>query len=169
MAAVRDRYSIQISAGTVPGMRRAWLFPFIGARVPPEALVFTDDLKSYDRLPNRLRVNHKYGEYVDDLIHVNGLESFWALVKRGYHGTFHHWSKWRLRRYINEFAGRHNIRDLDTELRMIVMFQPMVGKVLPYRTLAPRRPKQLALDLFPIDHLQEVPESVVHQFENGAP
>ena len=116
--------------------------------MPPEAIVFTDDLKSYDRLPSRLRVRHPIGEYVQDQIHVNGLESFWALVKRGYYGTYHHWSRGHLRRYINEFSGRHNIRALDTELRMIVMLQQMVGKVLPYRTLAPRRPKQLSfLDL----------------------
>ena len=148
VAAVRDRESNQISAGRVPGTKRVYLHPFVHERVGPAALVFTDDLKSYDRLPNRHKVNHKFGEYVDDMIYVNGLESFWALVKRGYHGTFHHWSRAHLRRYIDEFSGRHNIRSLDTELRMIVMLQMMVGKVLPYRTLAPRRPKQLSfLDL----------------------
>ena len=36
------------------------------------------------------------------------------MLKRGYHGTFHHMSFKHLHRYVNEFAGRHNIRDKDT-------------------------------------------------------
>ena len=35
-------------------------------------------------------VKHSAGEYVRGQAHVNGLESFWALLKRGYHGTYHH-------------------------------------------------------------------------------
>ncbi len=34
------------------------------------------------------------------------LESFWALVRRGYNGTFHHIEPKHLHRYVNEFAGR---------------------------------------------------------------
>ena len=102
---------------------------------------------SYAKLPYHLSVNHSAGQYVDGMAHTNGVESFWALLKRGYYGTYHKASPRHLQRYVDEFAGRHNLRPLDTELRMIVMVQQMAGKVLRFRTLAPRRPRQLWLPL----------------------
>ena len=125
-----------------------------GYRPTAAALTWTRSASGrifYNKLPNWIHVNHSQGEYVQGEVHVNGLESFWALVKRGYYGTYHQWHRRHIYRYINEFSGRHNIRPLDTEMRMTVMVQMMVGKVLPYRVLAPRRPKQLSL--FSIDHL----------------
>ncbi len=52
-------------------------------------------------------------EYVNGQAHVNGLESFWASLKRGYHGTHYHMSAKHLARYVAEFCGRHNRRPLD--------------------------------------------------------
>ena len=102
----------------------------------------TDELASYQKLPYRLFVNHSKGEYVKWLAHTNGVESFWALAKRSLQGTYHQWSQQHLQRYLDEFAGRHNLRPLDTEMRMTVMVQQMVGKVLPFRVLAPARLRQ---------------------------
>ena len=45
---------------------------------------------------------------------LDGLESFWALLKRGYYGTYHRMSAKHLGRHVNEFAGRHNQRPKDT-------------------------------------------------------
>lgn len=56
-------------------------------------------------------------------------------MKRGYHGTFHHMSPQHLHRYVNEFAGRHNIRDLDTIAQMTALARGMVGKRLRYADL----------------------------------
>ena len=67
--------------------------------------------------------------------HTNGIESFWALLKRGYHGTFHHISPKHLHRYVNEFATRHNMRPKDTEAMMNETVARMVGKRLMYRDL----------------------------------
>ena len=51
-------------------------------------------------------VNHTTGQYVNGLATTNGIESFWALLKRGYIGTFH-WMSWKhLHRYVTEFAAR---------------------------------------------------------------
>ena len=76
------------------------------------------------------RVKHSVGEYVDGMAHTNGIESFWALMKRGYHGTYHRMSAKHLDRYVKEFAGRHNLRDEDTTVQMSEVARGMGGKRL---------------------------------------
>ena len=80
-------------------------------------------------------VNHSAGEYVRGDAHTNGAESFWSMLKRGYQGTYHHWSPKHLQRYVTEFAGRHNVRDLDTLMQMAALARGMDGRLLPWRTL----------------------------------
>ena len=67
--------------------------------------------------------------------HTNGMESFWSQLKRGYHGTFHHMSRKHLQRYVNEFAGRHNIREHDTIVMMEMIVSGLFGKRLMYGDL----------------------------------
>ncbi len=80
-------------------------------------------------------VNHSVGEYVREMAHTNGMESFWSMIKRGYIGTFHHFSAKHLQRYVTEFAGRHNMRDLDTLDQMAEIVDGMIDKRLKYRDL----------------------------------
>ena len=136
VAGARDRESGKISAAVVPSTDKATLHEFAGQRVAAEATVYTDDHGGYAGMPNRHTVRHTVGEYVAGQAHVNGLESFWAMMKRGYMGTYHRMSPAHLQRYVNEFAGRHNQRDLDTEMQMRLMVQGMVGKRLRYKDLA---------------------------------
>ena len=67
--------------------------------------------------------------------HTNGIESFWAMLRRGYQGTYHKMSPKHLERYINEFSGRHNVREADTIDQMEAAVTHMIGKHLAYRTL----------------------------------
>ena len=69
------------------------------------------------------------------MAHTNGIESFWALLKRGYIGTFHHICDKHLDRYVAEFAGRHNLRSNDTRVIMREIVAGMIGKNLSYRKL----------------------------------
>ena len=80
-------------------------------------------------------VKHSISEYVNGMAHTNGIESFWALLKRGYHGTYHHMSEKHLVRYVGEFAGRHNDRDADTIDQTSAIARGMAGKRLRYRDL----------------------------------
>ena len=61
--------------------------PFVEEWVRDDAAVYTDESKAYSRLERRETVNHSVGEYVRDMAHTNGIESFWASLKRGFHGT----------------------------------------------------------------------------------
>ena len=69
------------------------------------------------------------------MAHINGMESFWSMLKRSYHRTYHWMYKKHLHRYVNEFAGRHNIRDKNTVLQITEIAQGMVGKRLKYKEL----------------------------------
>lgn len=80
-------------------------------------------------------VKHSAKEYVKEQAHTNGIESFWAVLKRGYHGTFHKMSRKHLHRYVHEFAGRHNIRPLDTLDQIVAVSDGMNGKRLRYKDL----------------------------------
>ena len=80
-------------------------------------------------------VNHSVKEYVNGQAHTNGIESFWALLKRGYYGTYHKMSAKHLPRYVNEFAGRHDIREQDTDVHMAMIAKGFIGKRLRYRKL----------------------------------
>ena len=71
----------------------------------------------------------------DDGVSTNGMESFWSILKRGYQGTYHHWSPKHTDRYVAEFAGRHNVRDADTLVQMEHIAAGMMGKRLRYRDL----------------------------------
>ena len=69
------------------------------------------------------------------MAHTNGIESFWATLKRGYMGIYHHMSAKYLDRYVGEFTGRHNIRSQDTVVQMTGIAKGMAGKCLPYKEL----------------------------------
>ncbi len=117
---------------TAPTLQR-----FIADNVETGATVYTDDHRSYIGLRgyNHGVVNHSAKEYVNDMAHTNGIESFWALLKRGYHGTFHHISNKHLQRYVNEFATRQGVRKANTIEQMRFIVKGMEGKQLQYKEL----------------------------------
>lgn len=110
---------------------------FVTATVEQGATIYTDDTGAYGRLATFTHdtVRHSAGEYVRGAVHTNSIESFWSMFKRGYYGTYHRMSDKHLHRYVNEFAGRHNIRDLDTVAQMVVIARGMVGRRLRYKDL----------------------------------
>ena len=135
---VKDRATNQVRATVVPVTDTAHVAGFVASQTKEGAKVYTDEAKVYKTLKEYFdheSVNHSVSEYVREMAHTNGMEAFWALLKRGFNGTFHHISPQHLHRYVNEFAGRHNIRDLDTLVQMTVIAQGMVGKRLKYKEL----------------------------------
>ncbi len=135
VAGVKDRATNRVSAAVVPSTHGRTLKRFVGQRMQPGAAIYTDTHGAYRGLPNHTALNHTVGEYVRDQAHTNGLESFWALMKRGYHGTYHHMSCQHLGRYVDEFSGRHNNRESGTLDQMRHIAQGLVGKRLRYKDL----------------------------------
>jgi transposase-like protein len=110
---------------------------FIGKNVVGGSTVVTDDFRSYRGLHGyqHLTVKHSVGEYVKHQAHTNGIESFWALLKRGYYGIYHHMSAKHLHRYVNEFSFRHNTSKVDTMVFINMTAENMIGKRLTYKEL----------------------------------
>ena len=80
-------------------------------------------------------MKHSVGEYVDEQILINGMESFWSMLKRAHKGTYHKMSKKHLNRYVTEFSGRHNVRGHDTIMQMALLAAGMISKTLSYKKL----------------------------------
>ena len=102
----------------------------------PDATVFTDEARGYTGVDREHEsVHHSVSEDVREMAHVNGVESFWSMLKRGYHGVYHYVSSKHLERYIREYVGRHNLREADTLDQMREVVARLVGKRVLYREL----------------------------------
>ena len=135
VAGMKDRASNQVRAKVVENTKSETTSRFIIEHAGPETQVYTDDALGYHFLPNHDTVKHSVGEYVKGKAHTNGVESFWAMLKRAYTETFHKLSPKHLDRYVREFAGKHNLRDGDTLDQMREVVARLVGKRLMYRDL----------------------------------
>ncbi len=80
--------------------------------------VMTDQFSGYNILDKengcnfiRLKIDHTVTYSLGDGIHTNGIESFWAILKRGVYGVFHNVSVKYMQKYVTEFCYRLNHRD----------------------------------------------------------
>ena len=132
----KDRKTNKVKAKVVENTDAKTLRKFVADTAAEGATVYTDDAKAYKGMPfDHASVRHSVGEYVSGMAHTNGIESFWSMLKRAHKGVYHHFSVKHLQRYVDEFAGRHGVRELDTINQMEVVASRMVGKRLSYRTL----------------------------------
>ena len=132
----KDRASNQVSAQVIERKDKRTLHGFVSEHAAEDATVYTDEWKGYKNLPfEHETVNHSVAEYVRGQAHTNGIESFWAMLKRAHKGTFHKMSPKHLQRYVSEFAAKHNLRELDTADLMGALVSGMVGRNLLYRDL----------------------------------
>ncbi len=131
---VKDRATKQVSASKVSATDKKTLQGFILSKVDGGVKIYSDDNRAYAGL-DRETVKHSLGEYVRGQVHTNGIESFWATLKRGFYGTYHRMSAKHLNRYVGEFCGRHNARPHDTIDQLSAMFIGMCNKTLTYKEL----------------------------------
>ena len=128
----------RVRAEPIGKLTKAHLQRFVRANAREGATVVTDAFRSYAGLSDAYThktVNHSVGEYVRNQAHTNGIESFWALLKRGHYGVYHMMSAKHLHRYVDEFSFRHNTANLGTMRFIEMTIQRMTSKRLTYKEL----------------------------------
>ena len=147
---LKDRDTNRVSAEILSDYSGPTLRRFVEKHTEPGATVYSDGNPGY-RAVDRPHdwVNHSDFEYVRGEVHTNGIESFWSMLKRGHKGVYHKMSVRHLHRYVNEFAGRHNLREHDTIVQMMILALSLVGKRLKYKDLiADPHARKIDVDMF---------------------
>lgn len=130
----------RVAAKPIDDTRSATIQQEVIDAVEEGATLYTDEHGAYrglDELYRHQAVKHSVKEFVNEMAHTNGIESVWAVLKRGYNGVYHHWSKKHMRRYVNEFVFRlneGNVRN-HTMVRLGHIIDNAVGKRLTYEEL----------------------------------
>jgi transposase-like protein len=134
-----DRDTRQVCAKVVPNVKKETLQGEILKHVVPVGTVYTDQHWGYDNLAAQRfiheTVNHME-KYVDGQVHTQGIENFWALLKRGLSGTYVTVEPFHLDRYVDEqvfrFNNRKGKKDAD---RFKLAVSQIAGKRLTYAEL----------------------------------
>lgn len=138
VAGVRDGAMNEVRTKVVADTTGETLQSFVRQHAASGAKICTDEATAYRGLAAEFEhesVNHSVAEYVRGQAHTNGMESFWSMLKRAHKGVHNRLSAKYLDRYVREFAGRHNVRELDTLEQMHAVVIGMVGKRPMYRQL----------------------------------
>lgn len=101
------------------------------------ATLVTDAAVVYQKVGKKFEhviVNHHNGEYVQNGYHINGLENYWSILKRGIYGIYHQVSRKHLQRYCDEFSFRFNSRKMGESERFDLTLCQFEG-ALPYKAL----------------------------------
>ena len=132
---MKDRDTKQVAAKVVNRVDSATVEEFVEPKVDEATMVYTDGATALKGREKHEVVKHSVGEFVRGMAHTNGVESFWSMLKRGHTGIYHRMSPKHLQRYVNEFAGRNNLRELDTVDQMAMIARGLDGKTLEYASL----------------------------------
>ena len=136
VAGARDRATGRIHSEIIPDATKRTLHDFVERHTMDDATVYTDEWGGYYNLPRpHGSVSHSRGEYFNGEVSTNGIESHWAVLKRGYIGVYHWMSVKHLGRYLREFDGRHNTRGLPILDQMGQLVSGAEGKQLPFAAL----------------------------------
>lgn len=128
----------RVKARTVERVDAKTLHSLIKANVARDGSgILTDDLAVYRGIGHHFEwghasVRHSSGVYSENGVDTNTVESFFALIKRGVYGIFHHVSKQHLDRYCNEFSFRWNTRKGSDVARAMLCLRGVGGKRLVY-------------------------------------
>lgn len=128
-----------IKAKVVDNVKMRTLESMIVEHVKIGTQLHTDEFLSYSKIGKlypHTAVTHGKGQYVKGDSHSNTAESFWALFKRGYYGTYHNMSKKHLQKYVDEFVYRFNNRSVElVDVFADVVANVATGEKIAYKTL----------------------------------
>ena len=126
-----------VTTRVVRNTRRKTLAPMVRQQVTPGSTIYTDALASYSDLDADY-VHHVIDHaetYVNGLVHTNGIENFWSLLKRAIHGTYVNVQPFHLFRYLDEESFRYNKREGSDASRFRQVVGGLLGKRLTYDQL----------------------------------
>jgi transposase-like protein len=127
----------RIRVKVVKSTKKGELQGQVRENVEKGAEVFTDKHMSYIGLSDEYV--HEFIDhaecYARGRVHTNGLENFWALLKRGIHGTYVNVEPFHLFRYLDEQAFRFNERKDNDAGRFVKAVSGIIGKGLRYAKL----------------------------------
>lgn len=127
----------QVRTTVIPNTKRSPLHSEIKKDVEEGAYIYSDSLRSYRGLDESYVhnvINHAE-KYVDGLIHTNGIENFWSLLKRSIKGTYVSVEPFHLFRYLDEQSFRFNQRKVKDWDRFCQVAANIVGRRLEYKKL----------------------------------
>ena len=94
---MRERGTGKIKAEPVSNTNADTLKGFVRKGTKTCTIVCTDEHSGYNGLDllgfAHKTINHSAKEFVNGTSHANGIESVWALLKRGYYGIFYHFQR----------------------------------------------------------------------------
>lgn len=130
----------KIRAIQIPSRETHIVLKAMTKNVHKNAHIMSDDAGVYRKLVRigynkHDSIRHSRRQYVRGNVHTNSIESFWALFKRNYHGTYHSMSKKHLQKYIDEVAFRFNHRNSP----MQVVFEETTRRVAKSGKLSLRK------------------------------
>ena len=128
----------KVATEVTPDRKGRTLLPIVRKHLNKNGILYSDEFSAYSDFGWASRhesVNHKKGEYVRNGAGTNRAESFNARAKGTIRWTYRHASPKYLPRYLNEFAGRHNLRGMDTLDQMKLLVSGMMKKRLTHRDL----------------------------------
>lgn len=132
----------QVRALPIETVAYATLSEYVRTNVKKGATLHTDGHPAYNALDGMYgheSVNHELGEYVRGKVHTNGIENFWALLKRGIHGTYVQVAPFHLFRYVDERVFTFNERDLTDLGRFSLVLNRVAGRRLTYAALTGKK------------------------------
>lgn len=133
----------KVRAGVIPDRKLPAMRAMMAENVEPGSHLITDEFGNYGRLAKENDHLHEViehaNEYVRGHIHTNGIENFWALLKRGLSGTYVSVDAAHLNAYVAEQVFRFNNRESCNDAgRFIQVMSQIVGKRLTYAELTSR-------------------------------
>jgi transposase-like protein len=116
-----------------------------------ESHVYTDKLASYQYLGDDFthKIIDHAERYVDGVVHTNGLENFWCLLKRTLKGTYVNVEPFHLFRYLDEQSFRFNEREDTDSGRFQKAIKGIIGKSLTFAKLTGKNEGDGRLELVP--------------------
>jgi transposase-like protein len=125
----------------VPSADKVTVAGIVTQNVHRESRMFTDESRLYmgadAHVAEHDTVKHRAGEYVRGDVHINTIEGYFSVFKRGMRGTYQHCKEKHLHRYLAEFDFRYNARQalgVDDQSRAMLALKGVTGKRLTYRT-----------------------------------